>query len=275
MKKLFISLALVLPVIFLTSCSGDDDNTNAPEISKTYKLESVANPEISGTAKFIKNADKSTTIELQLKGTPKGGMHPAHIHINTAAESGAIALDLGTVNGDTGFSSITTSTLNDKTNITYEDLLNFDGYINVHVSANDLGTLVAQGDIGQNELTGNATKYPLASVSDPAINGSITFEKRENGEALATISLKGTKADVQYPAHIHVGNVATPGAIILDFTPVNGTTGISKTNVSKLNGKQEFFGYDKVLTVDGYVNVHNPVPANLSVLVAQGNIGKN
>jgi hypothetical protein len=32
-------------------------------------------------------------------------------------------------------------------------LLNFDGYINVHLSATNLASLVAQGDIGQNELT--------------------------------------------------------------------------------------------------------------------------
>lgn len=269
-------MALVLPALLITSCSDDDDNVVAPEISKTYKLGSVSNPDINGTAKFIKNVDNSTTIELQLKGTSNGGMHPAHIHFNTAAESGEIALNLESVNGDTGFSTTTTSALKDGSEITYEELLKYNGYINVHVSADDLGTLVAQGDIGQNELTGMSSKYPLASVSNPEISGSITFEKRENGEALATIDLEGTEDDVEYPAHIHMGSVANaPGDIIVTFASVNGTTGISKTNVSNLDGKSEFFGYEKVMAVDGYVNVHNPVPANLSVLVAQGDIGKN
>ncbi|WP_233530666.1 hypothetical protein [Gelidibacter salicanalis] len=268
-------MMLVLPALFLTSCSDDDDATVAPEESKTFQLASVSDPAISGTAKFIKNSDNSTTIELQLKGTSSGGMHPAHIYFNTAAEGGNIALTLGTVDGTTGFSSITTSTLKDNSAISYEELLSFDGYINVHVS-NDIDTLIAQGDIGENELTGLATTYPLASVSNPAISGSVTLEKRENGEALATIKLQGTEDGVEYPAHIHTGSVANaPGAITVPLSSVQGKTGISKTNIKNLKGSADFFGYEKLLTIDGYVNVHNPVPADLTVLVAQGNVGKN
>jgi len=268
-------MMLVLPTLFFTSCSDDDDATQAPE-SKTYQLASVADPSISGTAKFIKVDDKTTTIELQLKGTPSGGMHPAHIHLNTAAEGGDIALTLGTVDGTTGFSTITVTALDNQTAISYEKLLEFDGYINVHASSIDLATLVAQGDIGENELTGLSTSYPLASVSDPAISGSFMIEKRENGEALATITLKGTKDGVEYPAHIHAGSVANaPGAITVSLNSVKGKTGMSKTNLKKLNASSDFYGYEKLLTIDGYVNVHNPMPADLSVLVAQGNVGKN
>ncbi|MCK0124253.1 superoxide dismutase family protein [Gelidibacter sp. F2691] len=276
MKKLMFSLMLVLPTLFFTSCSDDDDATQAPEESKTYELSSVADPSISGTAKFIKVDEKTTTIELQLKGTPSGGMHPAHIHFNTAAEGGEIALTLGTVDGTTGFSTVTVTALDNKTAISYEKLLEFDGYINVHASSIDLATLVAQGDIGENELTGLSTSYPLASVSDPAISGSFMIEKRANGEALATITLKGTKDGVEYPAHIHAGSVANaPGAITVSLNSVKGKTGMSKTNLKKLNASSDFYGYEKLLTIDGYVNVHNPMPADLSVLVAQGNVGKN
>jgi DNA-binding Xre family transcriptional regulator len=52
---------------------------------------------------------------------------------------------------------------------------------------------------------------------------------------------------------------------------VNGDTGISKTNVSKLNDGAAF-GYDQVLTYDGYINFHK---VRLNVLVAQGDIGQN
>jgi hypothetical protein len=37
--------------------------------------------------------------------------------------------------------------------VEYINALDFDGYINVHLSADKLATLVAQGDIGQNDLT--------------------------------------------------------------------------------------------------------------------------
>jgi hypothetical protein len=48
-----------------------------------------------------------------------------------------------------------------------------DGYINVHLSATNLATLVA--DIGQNELTGTSKVYALGSVAVPNISGTATF----------------------------------------------------------------------------------------------------
>lgn len=276
MKNILKTLVLFISIATMSSCSSDDDNGGTPpaEVSKTYQLASVADPSISGTAKFIKNTDNSVTIELQLTGTPSGGMHPAHIHFNTAAESGGIALTLGTVNGDTGFSSVTTSTLDDTTSITYEGLLDFDGYINVHLSASDLGTLVAQGDIGQNELTGMSQMYTLGSVDVPSISGTLRVSERVNGEALAKIQLVGTPVGGMHPAHIHMGSVATaPGGILFTFNPVVGDTGISMTNIAQLDDSTGF-GYDDVLTVDGYVNVHVSA-ADLGTLVAQGNIGAN
>ena len=271
--KLFIAL-LILPVLFITSCSTDDDEGTAPVVvqleSRTYALGSVADPTISGEATFIRNSDNTTTIELELMGTPSGGQHPAHIHFNTAAESGDIALTLGTVNGDTGFSSVTTS------EYTYAELLDFDGYINVHLDDSTLGlaTIVAQGDIGQNELTGESTVYTLNEVDLPGASGTISFYERVNGEALATIELIGTPAGNLLPAHIHMGSVATsPGAIIYSFNEVDGTTGVSMSNVANLDGEATFFGYDDVLAVDGYVNVHSE--SDLAVLIAQGDIGIN
>ncbi len=278
MKNILKTLVVFISIATLSSCSSDDDNNtivgpSPTGDSKTYQLGSVADPSISGTAKFIKNTDNSTTIELQLNGTPAGGMHPAHIHFNTAAESGDIALTLGVVNGDTGFSTITTSTLNDDSPITYEQLLNFDGYINAHLSAEQLGTLVAQGDIGQNELTGTAKSYALGSVAIPSISGSIEFAERVNGEALATIELVGTPDGGIHPGHIHSNTAAEGGDIVFTFNPVNGDTGVSKTNVARLDDNTSF-GYDDVLEVDGYVNIHVSA-ADLGTLVAQGDIGQN
>ena len=62
-----------------------------------------------------------------------------------------------------------------------------------------------------------------------------------NGEALAVIQLDGTPDGGMHPAHIHQGSVATaPGDIIFTFNQINGTTGMSKTNVSMLDDDDEF-----------------------------------
>ena len=280
MKKI-LNLFLVFGMLVgFQSCSDDgeslygDDSPNPVNLeSKTYNLASVAVPNISGTAVFTANENGSVTIDLALQNTPPGGQHPAHIHFNTAAEGGGIALSLGVVDGDTGESSITVSALDDGTPITYETLLDFDGYINVHLSADDLPTLVAQGDIGQNELTGQTKTYELGAVAVPEISGTATFSERVNGEALAVIELENTPAGGEHPAHIHNNTAAEGGGIAFSFAQVNGDTGISKTNVAALDDDTSF-GYTDILSFNGYINVHLSAE-NLATIVAQGDIGQN
>jgi plastocyanin len=207
---------------------------------------------------------------LELKGTAQGGLHPAHIHFNTAAEGGDIALTLKAVDGATGKSTTTFTTLDNGTAITYQALLGFDGYINVHMSADKLSTLVAQGDIGQNELTGRKTSYVLASKDVATISGNVEFAERINKTTLVTIKLNGTTAGESPYAHIHINNVATSGAVIADLIAVNGETGISKTQLSALNSG-EAITYTQFLTLNAYINVHK----NSTTIIAQGNIGSN
>ncbi len=287
--KSYQLFSIAVSILFLTSCSGDDDGkqtevdpeTMNPEMeevvsetaSKTYTLGDVDNPDISGTAKFITFSNDSTVVELKLNNTPDGGMHPAHIHFNTAAEGGDIALTLTAVDGGTGESSTHVTTLNDGSAITYEQLLEYDGYINVHLSAEELGTLIAQGDIGQNELTGASKEYALESVDVEDIDGTATFFERVNGEALAVIQLNNTPVDGMQPGHIHQNTAAEGGDIAFTFNPVIGATGTSKTNVAVLDDDTSF-GYSDVLGYDGYINIHNSMD-DLGTLIAQGDIGQN
>ena len=272
-----MSFAMISGIIFLASCGNDDDmNPDMPMPtgnSKTYDLNAVAVPSIEGSVEFIENDDNSTTITITLQNTPDGGQHPAHIHMNTAAEGGDISLTLGTVDGTTGMGTVTVSALNDGTMITYDQLLAYNGYVNVHLSSSELGTIVAQGDIGQNELTGVTKSYDLGSVAVPTISGTATFSERVNGEALAVLSLQGTPEGGSHPAHIHINTAAEGGGIAFSFNPVNGDTGMSMTNVSSLDDGTAFT-YADVLEFDGYINVHLSAD-ELGTIVAQGDIGQN
>lgn len=272
----------MVALISFSSCSDDDNSYgNDPDPvdpvtvlnQVTYDLEERAVDGISGTATFLENSDNTITINLDINNTPAGGMHPAHIHANTAAEGGDIVLSLEAVNGDTGESSTTFSTLNDGATITYEQLLNFNGYINVHLSAEELSTIVAQGDIGQNDLTGSNVVYDLDSVSDPDISGTATFYERVNGTTLVTVALEGTEMGASHPGHIHENSVAETGAIIVGLTAVEGSTGLSRTQVSSLVGGAAVT-YTELLTIDAYINIHLSID-DLATLVAQGNIGSN
>ena len=273
MKRFFISMILVLPFIAMMSCSNDDDSGSSVEVSETFVLYSVTDPSISGTAKVIKNDNTSITVELQLTGTTSGAMHPAHIHYNSAAESGGVAVTLGTVDGNTGFSTVTFTKLDNDTAITYEELLEFDGYINVHLSAAEPSILVAQGDIGINVLTGESILYDLTEVDVPNVSGTVTFFQRVSGKALAEIKLNNTVLGETHPAFIRMNDVATGGSIIFTFNPVNGETGISTTHVTAFDDDTPF-NYSDVATLDGHVSVHMSA-LDMVTLIAQGNIGIN
>ncbi len=278
MKKLNTFLLSTIVSVFVISCSNDDDGDDIMSplpsgntISYDLSTKDVAG--ISGTATFVENTDASVTILLDISGTPPGGVHPAHIHFNTAAEGGNIALSLTPVNGDSGQSEITVSALDDGTRISYTELVAFDGYINVHLSASELGTIVAQGDIGQNDLTGTTIAYDLAERAVPGISGNVTFSERLNGEALAEIMLSGTPPGGEHPAHIHENTAVEGGGILFSFNPVNGDTGMSSTNVSAFDDGSALT-YSDIEGLDAYVNVHLSA-SELGTIVAQGDIGQN
>ena len=252
---------------------GDIGQNELTGESKSYELASRDVDGIMGTAMFEERVNGEALATLMLDGTPDGGMHPAHIHMNTAAEGGDIAFTFNSVNGTTGMSKTNVAMLDDGSMFGYADVLGYDGYVNVHLSAEDLGTLVAQGDIGQNELTGETKSYELGSKDVDGIMGTAMFEERVNGEALATLMLDGTPDGGMHPAHIHMNTAAEGGDIAFTFNTVNGNTGMSMTNVAEMNDGTEF-GYSDVLDYDGYINVHLSAE-DLGTIVAQGDIGQN
>lgn len=263
--------------MFLVNCDNDDED-EVIEInertgqSKVYALEAQTDAAISGTASFYENQDGSTDIELELSGTETGNLHPAHIHYNTAAEGGDIAISLEPVAGLDGRSEITIDQLDDGTPITYDELLQFDGYINVHLSAETLSVIVAQGDIGQNELTGESVEYDLSSVSDPDITGTATFEERVNGTALGTLELDGVESGTS-PAHIHENTAVEGGGIVFTFNPIDASLGESRTHMEAFDNGDPLT-YEGLLDYDGYVNIHKSAE-ELNILYAQGDIGQN
>jgi Cu/Zn superoxide dismutase len=273
------AMVLAMGLVF-TACNEDDNPAIDPGDvltgqSKTYNLDPVASSGISGTALLEETVSGGTKLTITLSGTPDGGEHPAHIHFNSAVIGGGIAISLNPVNGTSGISETMISETDAGASISYSELLDYDGYINVHLSMADLATVVAQGDIGSNELTGESKTYALNQVAVEGISGEITFEERLNGFALATISLTGTPEDGSHPAHIHENSAAEGGGILYTFAPVNGTTGMSfsDTRVGMMDGEPSYT-YAEILTIDGYVNVHLSA-TQLAVIVAQGDIGSN
>ena len=252
---------------------GDIGENELTGTSKTYVLSEFDLSEFNGTAKFSERQNGEALAVIELTNTIPGTLHPAHIHIGTLLEGGSIAFTFVEIDGDTGISKTNVSQLDDGTEFGFNDITDFDGHINVHLDPASLQTIVSQGDIGENELTGAAVVYNLNEVDVPEIEGIATFYQRNNGEALAIIQLENTVAGASYPSHIHMNDFATTGPIIFTFTNIDGDTGMSETNVAFLDDGTPF-GYNEVVEVDGYINVHLS-DTQLNILVAQGDIGSN
>lgn len=242
-------------------------------VSSTYELNEKMAPGIQGTITFYERVSGEALSVIELENTPAEGIHPAHIHNGNALEGGNIAVSLNPVDGTTGTSKTHIDQLDDGSSISYEDLIEFNGYVNVHLSAEELATIVAQGDIGGNALSGTEMMYMLGEKDAPGISGMVYFYKRNNGETLAKLVLTNTPENGVHPAHIHNNSAAEGGGIAVSFTPVDGTSGMSYTNIAALDDGTAI-SYEALLDFDGYINVHLS-PADLDVIVAQGDIGQN
>lgn len=150
-KLKFWIMGLLIAGLFVTGCENDDDDEamkGAQE--KSYTLAQLDGSGVSGTVIFAKQNEATTMVTIQLTGTVAGDSHPAHIHSNSASAGGAIVLDFNPVDGATGKSETMVTAFNDGKPVTYEELIKYNGHVNVHKSATELAVMLAQGNIGSN-----------------------------------------------------------------------------------------------------------------------------
>ncbi len=262
---------LTIGLLAFIGCKKDEKPTPDPN-KTTYLLKVKDQLGINGTVTFTETSSTLTTITIDLNGGSAAD-HPAEIRMNSAIEGGITVLTLTPVNSS-GNSTTQVSKLDDNTPVNYNQFINFNGYLSIHESAGNLGTIIAISDIGGNELTSTQHSYALDTANASGVKGTALFEKRKNGSALVTISLTGTIAGDVNPAQIRLGSVATIGGgpVKRTLTNVNGTSGKSYTNVRALDDGTPIT-YDNWLVYDGYITVHYST-TNTSI-IAQGDIGSN
>ena len=269
-------MLLVMTVLY--SCdNGDDENPNMPPLEtgnrKSFTLYADSTNQPGGRATFVELEGNSTRIEIVLNDSDASEIHPTHIHYNSAASGGDIAITLESVDGADGTSQTEVRTLDDGTAISYNELLDFNGHINIHQSQLQLNTIIAFGDIGINELTDNSEVYELNEKDIQNVAGTITFVERVNGATLSIIALENTPGGQVHPAHIHYNSVIEGGSIAITLNPVIGGIGSSMTDITALDDGNPI-SFDELNDFDGHVNVHLSA-SNLSIIVANGNIGSN
>ena len=239
----------------LGSCNNDPQVYNEPFLENTaYDSEEESEPGASGDVLSIKQEEAKVQHVVEVENTSAGNMHPAHVQLNAALGGGDVKVPLEPLGSSTGLNTTSFLSLEESKPIIFENIATLDAYINVHLSADDLDTIVAQGDIGQNEITEEFKSFDFNKKVVDDTSGSLLTGKRLNDEALATLSFDYTPSGRSHPAHIHENATVEGGGILSSFTPVVGDAAMSQSHVETLDGDTTF-GYEDPMGVDGYMNV--------------------
>ncbi|MEQ9298285.1 MAG: hypothetical protein RIF33_06970 [Cyclobacteriaceae bacterium] len=228
---------------------------------------------ITGLVTFYKRRSGFSLVSVLVEGTSAGASHPIHIHNNSAVERGSIAVDLTYVDGEVGFSETSVFQTNAGDALTYEDLIEYDGYIAIHESDANITNIISLSDIGQNTLTGRSKSYTIDEVDDSGISGTITFLERKNLTTLATMEMSGTAAGLTYPFNIHTDNIIEGGPVAVTLSEVDGSSGLGFSNIRETNGSIAIT-YDEILTSEFHINFYETSP-QLANLKSQADIGSN
>ena len=118
----------------------------------TYTLDTVSAFGVYGNALFEKRVNGNTLVTITLTGTIPGDLYPATINLGSIASvgGGPVVKTLNNVDGTTGKSYTNIRKLDSGIDITYDNWLVYDGYMNIYQTAVGLGNIICHGNIGSN-----------------------------------------------------------------------------------------------------------------------------
>jgi len=131
---------------------GDIGGNVMTSTNATYALETVGTFLVSGTALFEKRVNGNTLVTITVTGVINGETYPASINIGSIASvgGGPVVKTMNSVDGTTGTSYTNIQELNDGTDITYDNWMEYLGYINIYQGTVDIDHIICHGNIGSN-----------------------------------------------------------------------------------------------------------------------------
>lgn len=224
----------------LSACQKNDSSPNPR--TKTYTIQTYPGFDVKGTATFteILNTD-SVKLDVKLQGSSvtNVSLFPVLIREGTSLENGPLKFEIGNLDGSVG-------TLEKDLNISFSDLLNFDGSLDVYRNTTDTNSVIAQGEIGANEVFTSYNMYDPLNTTQ--MNGQFRIYKRSTGAYLVVgldTSLLNTNDVIDsHPARVYKAD----GTRDFDLSDVSGTSGISSTNITDHT-------YDDLIHYDGSIKV--------------------
>ena len=152
-----VMTGVLTATILFFACKKDDVSKPALR-SQEYPLSAAGNSGVTGKITISENTDSSFNVKVALDRSVKDTVHVLHIHNGSISSPGNIAIPLTSITGTGGAASSITSNIKQVTLpgstvkvLTYDSILVYNGYVNVHYSAYRIDSLIAQGNIGQNK----------------------------------------------------------------------------------------------------------------------------
>jgi hypothetical protein len=138
------------PLVILAQ--GDIGGNVITDTNITYNLDTIGAYGVSGTARFEERENGNSLVTLTLSGTIAGETYPATINLSSISTigGGPVTKTLSSVNGTTGKSYTTIRKLNSGLDITYDNWLVYNGYINIYQNAPVFENIISHGNIGSN-----------------------------------------------------------------------------------------------------------------------------
>lgn len=131
---------------------GDIGGNVITTTNKAYTLLNIGAFGVSGTALFEKRVNGNTLVTITLTGTIAGEVYPATINLGSIASvgGGPVVKILSHVDGTTGKSYTNIRKLESGIDITYDNWLVYDGYINIYQTSINSDNIICHGNIGSN-----------------------------------------------------------------------------------------------------------------------------
>ena len=249
----------------VTLLAGGCKKVETPAHNTSYNLKGKDVLGVSGKVTFTETTISTTNISIELTNATVGS-NLANLYMLSTIEGGEVFQPLNPID-ESGKSSTVV-------NMTYGQLIAFNGCIKVLKSSSEKNVVIAQGDVGGNLITTTNKSYNLSTISPYGVSGTALFEKRANGNTLLTITLIGAIEGISYPATINLGSIESVGGgpVVKVLNNVNGITK-SYTNIQSLETGTSIT-YDNWLVYLGYINIYQG-PISAGIIISHGNIGKN
>ncbi|MBK7651985.1 MAG: hypothetical protein IPJ20_16415 [Flammeovirgaceae bacterium] len=125
------------------------------------------------------------------------------------------------------------------------------------------------------EFTGNESTYALQPGAQYNTPGTVTI-KEERRNLYLLVTLRGTSGNNKLPLHLHLGDLATPGADVAALlNPVDSKTGTSETILTQL-ADETTISYADLIKLDACIKVHlSDTGPEKDIILAGGNIGQS